>query len=39
MSVRGGAEGVGINTTRSVVTSLIAMLIANVVLSGIFFFA
>lgn len=39
MTVRGGAEGVGINTTRSVVTSLIAMLIANVILTGIFFFA
>ncbi len=39
MAVRGGAEGVGINTTRSVVTSLLAMLIANVILTGIFFFA
>ncbi|MEM1157995.1 MAG: ABC transporter permease [Verrucomicrobiota bacterium] len=39
MTVRGGAEGVGINTTRSVVTSLLAMLIANVILTGIFFFA
>ncbi len=39
LAVRGGAEGVGLNTTRSVVVSLLAMLIANVVLTGIFFFA
>ncbi|MEO0452908.1 MAG: ABC transporter permease [Verrucomicrobiota bacterium] len=39
MTVRGGAEGVGLNTTRSVVVSLLAMLIANVILTGIFFFA
>jgi len=39
MTVRGGAEGVGINTTRSVVTSLLSMLVANVMLTGIFFFA
>lgn len=39
LAVKGGAEGVGLNTTRSVVVSLLAMLIANVVLTGIFFFA
>jgi len=39
LSVKGGAEGVGLNTTRSVVVSLLAMLIANVVLTGLFFFA
>ncbi len=39
MTVKGGAEGVGIHTTQSVVTSLLAMLVANVILTGVFFFA
>lgn len=39
MSVEGGAEGVGKNTTSSVVLSLLAMLIANAILTGIFFFS
>jgi len=39
LEVRGGAEGVGQSTTRSVVTSIIAMLIANAVLTVLFFVA
>lgn len=37
MSVTGGAEGVGKNTTSSVVLSLISVLIANAILTTIFF--
>ena len=37
LRVTGGAEGVGRATTSSVVVSLLAMLIANAVLTGIFF--
>jgi phospholipid/cholesterol/gamma-HCH transport system permease protein len=39
LGVEGGAEGVGQATTESVVWSLLIMLIANAVLTGIFFFA
>lgn len=39
LAVTGGAEGVGRATTGSVVTSIIAMLIANAVLTAIFFIA
>ena len=38
MKVEGGAEGVGQATTGSVVWSLLVMLIANAVLTGLFFF-
>lgn len=38
MTVEGGAEGVGRNTTQSVVTSLLAVLVANAILTAIFFF-
>ena len=38
LNVRGGAEGVGRATTGSVVVSIISMLIANAVLTAIFFF-
>jgi phospholipid/cholesterol/gamma-HCH transport system permease protein len=37
LSVRGGAEGVGRSTTQSVVNSLLAMLIANALLTAAFF--
>ena len=39
LEVRGGAEGVGQATTGSVVWSLLITLIANAILTGIFFFA
>ena len=39
LEVTGGAEGVGQSTTSSVVVSIIAMLVANAVLTAIFFFA
>lgn len=39
LGVAGGAEGVGIATTESVVWSLLMVLIANALLTGIFFFA
>ena len=39
MGVKGGAEGVGQATTASVVWSLLVMLIANAILTAIFFFA
>ena len=39
LQVRGGAEGVGHATTQSVVWSLLIMLIANALLTGVFFFA
>ena len=38
MHVEGGAEGVGQATTKSVVHSLLAMLVSNAVLTAIFFF-
>lgn len=37
LAVRGGAEGVGKATTQSVVKSIIAMLIANAILTAAFF--
>jgi phospholipid/cholesterol/gamma-HCH transport system permease protein len=39
LHVEGGAEGVGQATTTAVVQSLLAMLVMNAVLTGIFFFA
>ena len=39
LEVKGGAEGVGIATTTSVVLSLLAMLIANSILTALFFFS
>lgn len=39
LEVEGGAEGVGQATTGSVVWSLLIMLIANALLTGLFFFA
>ena len=39
LQVTGGAEGVGQSTTGSVVVSIIAMLVANALLTGFFFFA
>ena len=39
LHVEGGAEGVGQATTASVVQALLAMLVMNAVLTGIFFFA
>ena len=38
LRVEGGAEGVGQATTSSVVQALLAMLVTNAVLTGIFFF-
>jgi phospholipid/cholesterol/gamma-HCH transport system permease protein len=38
LHVEGGAEGVGQATTSSVVQALLAMLVTNAVLTGIFFF-
>ena len=38
LRVEGGAEGVGQATTASVVQALLAMLVSNAVLTGIFFF-
>lgn len=38
LNVEGGAEGVGLSTTKSVVYSLLAMLIANAILTALFFF-
>ncbi len=38
LQVEGGAEGVGVATTRSVVQSLLAILIANAILTALFFF-
>ncbi|MEM8952816.1 MAG: ABC transporter permease [Verrucomicrobiota bacterium] len=38
MNVRGGAEGVGLATTRSVVLSLFAVFIANAFVTAIFYF-
>ena len=39
LNVEGGAEGVGQATTAAVVQALLAMLVMNAVLTGIFFFA
>lgn len=39
LAVEGGAEGVGQATTGSVVWSLLIVLVANAILTGIFFFA
>ena len=39
LRVEGGAEGVGDATTNSVVFSLLSMLVANALLTAIFFFA
>lgn len=39
INVAGGAEGVGLATTGSVVWSLLNVLIANAILTGIFFFS
>jgi phospholipid/cholesterol/gamma-HCH transport system permease protein len=39
LNVEGGAEGVGQSTTAAVVESLLAMLVMNAVLTGIFFFS
>jgi phospholipid/cholesterol/gamma-HCH transport system permease protein len=39
LTVEGGAEGVGQATTTSVVQALLAMLVMNAVLTGVFFFA
>ncbi|MEM7013874.1 MAG: ABC transporter permease, partial [Verrucomicrobiota bacterium] len=38
MNVRGGAEGVGKATTKSVVNSLLAVFIANAILTALFYF-
>ena len=38
LNVEGGAEGVGLATTQSVVSSLLAVLVANAVLTSLFFF-
>jgi len=38
LTVEGGAEGVGQATTTAVVQALLAMLVMNAVLTGIFFF-
>jgi phospholipid/cholesterol/gamma-HCH transport system permease protein len=38
LKVEGGAEGVGTATTLSVVRSLLAILIANAILTALFFF-
>jgi phospholipid/cholesterol/gamma-HCH transport system permease protein len=39
MQVEGGAEGVGKNTTRSVVTSLTSMLATDAVLTALIYFS
>jgi len=38
LKVEGGAEGVGLATTHSVVYSLLAILVANAILTALFFF-
>ena len=38
LNVSGGAEGVGLATTRSVVVSLLSVFIANALLTALFFF-
>ncbi len=37
LEVRGGAEGVGLATTRSVVLSILTMLVTDAILTGLFF--
>ncbi len=39
LEVEGGAEGVGIATTNSVVWSILMVIVANAILTGLFFFA
>jgi phospholipid/cholesterol/gamma-HCH transport system permease protein len=39
LNVEGGAEGVGQATTASVVQALLAMLVMNALLTGVFFFS
>jgi len=39
LSTEGGAEGVGRSTTKSVVTSFILIIIADALLTAIFYFA
>lgn len=39
ITVQGGAEGVGRNTTRSVVACIVAMLAADAILTALFFFS
>ena len=39
LKVEGGAEGVGLATTQSVVHSLLAVLVANAILTALFFFS
>jgi phospholipid/cholesterol/gamma-HCH transport system permease protein len=39
LGVKGGAEGVGRSTTNSVVVCILTMLIADAILTGVFFFA
>jgi len=39
LTVEGGAEGVGQATTTVVVQALLAMLVMNAVLTGVFFFS
>lgn len=39
LAVKGGAEGVGRNTTNSVVVCILAMLVTDAMLTGLFFFA
>ena len=38
LNVKGGAEGVGLATTRSVVVSLLSVFVANAILTAVFFF-
>ena len=38
LNVKGGAEGVGLATTRSVVVSLLTVFVANALLTAVFFF-
>lgn len=39
LTVNGGAEGVGLSTTSSVVTCMLSVLVANALLTALFFFA
>ena len=39
LRTKGGAEGVGKSTTSSVVTSFILIILFDVILTGIFYFA
>jgi len=38
-SVQGGAEGVGKSTTKSVVTSMVMIIVADCLLTGVFYYA